>query len=198
MEISYEEAQLLLKKRFSEYPEIKTLVESREFKETLANIVTFEKVSAWLLPTIENEVLVILAFYAPFSHLAKNISESTGLSLEVSENLATLIDSLLLSDIRNDLEAYEYLLNAELAKTGTLPEAPKDLREKLELRPVGQPSIGTSSNTEGPRPLTREEVLQSLSLRRTMATDIESILHNSNTAQTQNSKTSSSAVASNP
>ncbi len=197
MEISYEEAQILLKKRFNEYPEIKALVESREFRVTLANIVSFEKVDASLLPTIENEILVLLAFYTTISQLGKNIAESTGLPLEVSENIAIMVDSLLLSDIRNELEAFEFFWNQELQKAALIPQASKDLREKLELRPQGQPVVGVPV-TNQQRPLTREEVLHSLSLRRTMATDIQSMKDRTNTPPLQNPNTGNPYTTSNP
>lgn len=55
-----------------------------------------------------------------------------------------------------------------------IPDAPKDLREKLELRPEGISQAVTTSES-GVRPLTREEVLRSLAPARTMASDIASL-----------------------
>lgn len=56
-----------------------------------------------------------------------------------------------------------------------VPEAPKDLKEKLELRPDGTPASGAAGETAGVRPLTRDEVLRALSPARTMAGDIASL-----------------------
>lgn len=59
-----------------------------------------------------------------------------------------------------------------VAEKPDVPEAPKDLREELELRPETA-SKDTSPHGEV-RPLTRDEVLKSLSPSRTMAGDIAS------------------------
>lgn len=59
--------------------------------------------------------------------------------------------------------------------TPQIPEAPKDLREKLELRPEGILSQNVTASEGGVRPLTREEVLRSLAPARTMAGDIASL-----------------------
>ena len=59
---------------------------------------------------------------------------------------------------------------------GVIPEAPKDLREELELRPETASKV--TSSGENVRPLTRDEVLKSLSPSRTMAGDIASAQQN--------------------
>ncbi len=57
-----------------------------------------------------------------------------------------------------------------------IPEAPKDLKEKLELRPENAPVVESAPTTEGGvRPLTRDEVLRALAPARTMAGDIASL-----------------------
>ena len=66
-----------------------------------------------------------------------------------------------------------------------IPEAPKDLREKLELRPEGILSQTVTASERGVRPLTREEVLRSLAPARTMAGDIASLGTKQNPPSTQ-------------
>ncbi len=59
-----------------------------------------------------------------------------------------------------------------------VPEAPKDLRERLVLRPDAAAVTGPRPAVDmgtGNRPLSREEVLSALSPRRTMTGDIQSI-----------------------
>lgn len=175
MEITYEEAEIMLQKRIDENPVIKAFVADPAFKKTLAELVSFEEIDPALLPTIEWEVLIVLGLYAPLSELAQNISESTSLPLEKAEGLTAMIESILLDTLHDELSAFDLFWNAELEKTKNLPEAPKDFREKLELRPEGSPTITVPTSTDTPKPLTREEVLQALAPRRTMATDIEGI-----------------------
>jgi hypothetical protein len=70
---------------------------------------------------------------------------------------------------------------------GTVPDASNDLKERLELRPknvirqsFAEPKVDESDEEDdGPKPLTRTQILQSLTSKRTMASDIASI-HNSN------------------
>lgn len=64
---------------------------------------------------------------------------------------------------------------------GVIPEAPKDLKEKLELRPEDA-QVSEAGGKAGVRPLTREEVLRALAPARTMAGDIASLEKQSSTA----------------
>lgn len=92
--------------------------------------------------------------------------------------------------IKMSLDAF--FRKVAIAHTGIsqaqIPQANNVLKEKLELRPEGVPRPATPLAAVTPlaqtpndpnRPLTREEVLQSLAPRRTMASDIESIQHQS-------------------
>ncbi len=75
-------------------------------------------------------------------------------------------------ELRPDVVQKETTLEKEIDVNGkTLPKAPKDLREELELRPE-------TASEENVRPLTRDEVLKSLSPSRTMAGDIASAQQN--------------------
>lgn len=64
---------------------------------------------------------------------------------------------------------------------GVIPEAPKDLKEKLELRPE-EAQVSKGDGEAGVRPLTRDEVLRALAPARTMAGDIASLEKQSSTA----------------
>lgn len=176
MELTYENAEKMVLERIQKYPEIFTLVSHPSFKTTLSQILEFEGVNKEFLSAIENQLLIILAFYAPIGELPQNISESTGLPLETAKRVATMIDTLLLQPIHDELIAFEYHWNEELKKEGSLPEASKETREKLELRPENVPQRdAVAADDAGARPLTREEVLKALAPTRTMAKDIESI-----------------------
>jgi hypothetical protein len=209
MEITYEKAQLMLHERLDEYPEIKALVMDRAFIETLAELLAFESIDPSLLSTIEREVLVVLTFYAPVSELPQNIAESTGISLEVSESLTTMIESILLSDFLDQLYSFDELWKVEFEKSAGIPPAPVAVNppqaqplvvpiappvqavpqpEKvvpiIEHPPVPTPptreEVVTKTETYTvPKSLTREEVLAALTPTRTMAGDIDTVAHTS-------------------
>ncbi len=192
MEITYEEAQSMIHKRLDEYPEIKALVMDHAFIETLAELLKFESIDPSLLSTIEREVLIVLTFYAPISELSQNIAESAGLSLEVSEGLTTMIESVLLSTISDDLYAFDYLWKAELEKEN-VPTPPVENTPAQNPQPqvpvpppvqaIPQPEkVVTPTETYTvPKSLTREEVLAALTptTTRTMAGDIDAVARTS-------------------
>jgi hypothetical protein len=181
MDITPEKATMMMETRFQKYPELGVIATDPHLEETLAQILDFESVDQSLLPVIKNEILVPLALYAPIYELAQNIQESTGLSEEASKNVSNLVETLILKPVYNDLLAYGYLWEQELQKSARIPEANKDFKEKLELRPDGVPAIKPEVVEDVPepvsdaQPLTREAVLSALSPRRTMANDIASI-----------------------
>lgn len=107
----------------------------------------------------------ILGFYPQNVIEAKLVSE-----IGVSNNSVQSI----MSEIVGFLTGNRPAPTAPPVSTPQIPEAPKDLREKLELRPEGI-SQTTTTSEGGVRPLTREEVLRSLAPARTMAKDIESL-----------------------
>ena len=161
--------------RFHEYPEMKAVAESENFQQTLSQILEFEEVDQKYLPQIEMEVVVVLTLYAPLRELAQNITETTGLPSEKAANIANLVETLLLQPVSNELLAYDYLWQEELAKVAAVPTPQKDAREELRLRPEGVTRENEGANEERARPLTREEVLKALAPTRTMASDIETL-----------------------
>ena len=103
---------------------------------------------------------IILGLY-PKSELKKRLMSEVHLSEDTARQIG--------------LDLKDFL--ARIEGVPVIPEASKDTRERLELRPEGVARGGreASENAEGPKPLTREEVLQALAPRRTMASDIEHI-----------------------
>lgn len=202
-EITYEEALALVNKRIAEIPTIEDLITDPEYHSSLSRILTFEEISQELLPLIEHEISVVLACYASPDSLVTNIAESTGLSAEKSTSLVTMLEMQIFPPIQDELDMFQYFW--EHGGTPTVPKAPKDLKEKLELRPEGipegdtpivveRPAVpeapkdlkeelelrpdGVSMDTSSPdvaQPLTRDEVLKALSPSRTMAQDIASL-----------------------
>lgn len=163
MEITREQAEGMLYERIKQYPDVAKILSQESFDETLANILEVEEIELTLLPIVKNEVLVILTFYAPLSELGKNIAETTGISLEKAENVSLLTETLLFPEILNDLYAFEHFWNEELKKT----EQTKNLDSA--------PQIHQNQLAGEPRPLTREELMQKLSPRRTMVQDVASV-----------------------
>lgn len=102
---------------------------------------------------------IILGFY-PKSDLRKLLMEN----IKISEDIAQKIEF----DLKDFL--------AKIDGVPSLPSAPKDIKDPLELRPEGVPVGGTSQETETTaRPITREQLLTALTAKRTMAGDIASI-----------------------
>lgn len=110
---------------------------------------------------------IMLGFY-PKSNLRKLLTGLVG----VSEEAAVAIEK--------DLG----VLLSKIDGESSVPPAPKDVREELELRPAGVPSntppreVPVSPSGVAPggqKPLTREEVLRAITPKRTMASDIESV-----------------------
>ncbi|MCF7816061.1 MAG: hypothetical protein K9M10_02485 [Candidatus Pacebacteria bacterium] len=174
MEITRQEAEILLKKRLLEYPQCNAIVSAQSFKKELLDILEFESVDVALYESIENEVMLVLTFYSPLFELTQHIQESTSLSLETSEHLATLIETLVLSPVIDDLQAFEYLWKKELEENTSLPDVTEGNGGHTEHWPKGESSpIGGGG--VGPKPLTREEVLKALAPNRTMASDSKQI-----------------------
>lgn len=176
MEITPQLANTMIEARLHEYPQMKAVVDGDNFRNLLIQILDFEKIDQVLLPQIENEVIVVLTLYAQLHELAENISETTGIPITTSKNITALIETLILQPVLDDLTTYDLLWQSELEKNQNLPPAPKDIKDRLELRPEGVPVGGTSQETEtSARPITREQLLTALTAKRTMAGDIASI-----------------------
>ncbi len=145
MEITYDTAKFMLQKRLEEFPEVKNIVSGPEFKGELENILNYTGISLSYLPIIENELMVILAFYAPLHKLADNISETTGLPLDTCDKLVTLIKTLLLRPVEEELYTFQSIWKQE----------EKEAREKMissgksPSRP-SEASVETESSLETP------------------------------------------------
>lgn len=178
MDLTREEVEKMFAARLEKYPEIKEIVSAPSFKEEIARIAEFEGIGEEHLPILENEVMVVLTFYAPVSELGQNIAESCELPRDKGDSLATMIDSILFGDIRDELLAFESHWYEQLEIENAAEEAKP--KEPLELRPEGvAPSEGNvpEAKPEPPRALTREELMNALSAKRTMASDIEAVRH---------------------
>jgi hypothetical protein len=158
--MTQEEAQKLMQARFTEYPDFGAIANSTSFKTKLSEILAFQELGIEFLPTIENEVKVVLALYAPISELGVNISETTSIPTEKATHVATLIKALILEPVENELLAFDLLWHQQTA----IPDANIESKERLQLRPDAK---------DPTRPLTREEVMSALGGKRTMAQDIE-------------------------
>ena len=180
MNITPQVLKTMIEARFHEYPQMKAVMYAENFRNLLLQILDFEKVDQSLLPQIENEILVVLTLYAPLHELAENITETTGIPIEISKNITTLIETLILQPVYDDLVVYDSLWESELKKNGNLPSASRDIKDRLELRPEGavRAEIPQEENSLGQTPLTREAVRAALTPQRTMASDIESIKRN--------------------
>lgn len=98
---------------------------------------------------------IILGFY-PKSDLKRLLVSEVGVTEEVAQKI--------------ELDLKDFL--ARIDGVPTIPEASKDVREKLELRPEASASGQGGASAVGPKPLTREQVMQALAPKRTMPSDI--------------------------
>ncbi len=168
--MTHDEAQKLIRARFMEYPDFGAVANATTLKAKLTEILAFGEVGDEFLPIIENELNVVLALYAPISELGANIAESTNISIEKANKISSLIKALILEPVESELLAYDLLWQQEEA----LPDANIESKERLELRPNGQPSIGSSAGGSS-QPLTRDALMNAVSGKRTMAQDIEAL-----------------------
>ncbi len=176
MELSQIESFDLINKRLNEHPEIKNLIADSDFKKKLSLILEYIGIDSLYFDDIEFELYVVLAFYAPIGHLAKNITETTGISITQSERLVLMIKTVLFSSIENILNDFEIWWNSEGGE-GVQPTY-ADRTETPAPEPLLKPSYSATPTEEekgGSGPLTRDDLIKALSTKRTMATDIENL-----------------------
>ncbi len=104
---------------------------------------------------------IILGFY-PKSDLKRLLVSEVGVTEEVAQKI--------------ELDLKDFL--ARIDGVPTIPEASKDVREKLELRPEASAS---GQGGVGPKPLTREQVMQALAPKRTMIDDMANVKQSGDT-----------------
>ncbi len=115
MELTYDIAQKMIQERIEQYPAVWKLVANPEFDATLQKILDFEHVDASFLEQIRFETLIILTVYAPLNEFEVNIAESTGPSIEQSENNTQSIKALLIpDDVLEDLIRAQIYLEEEM------------------------------------------------------------------------------------
>ncbi len=187
MELTYEESEKMIESRLSEHPELALVVRDASFKTSLASILSFEHVDPAQSDLVEVEIKLVLAQYAPVGELGKNISMSTGLAIDVSERITTMIESLILRPVYDELLAFDLLWDEEIEKNAGIPAANLESKERLLLRPDAV--AGTNANSgivtgntppveqkdTAAKPLTRDELMSALAGKRTMASDIEAV-----------------------
>lgn len=162
--------QEMLTERFKEYPQLGAVASNPNFKTELARIVAFFDISEEIVPIIERNVLVVLSLYAPITSLPQNISEDTGINLETATNLATMIDTILFTDVSEQLYQFDILWKQTEANQSTHAT----VKESLELQPeeVRDATRVPAMPQETQKPLTRDELMQALAAKRTMQGDI--------------------------
>lgn len=177
-DISYEETEKILADRIHEFPVVEKFIVDKKLDENIKTILAVEHIDEEFVPHVMFEVRLILGFYSPLRFLAKKLQSVSTITQDSAERIAVMFESLIPDDIMIELLTFEYYWFKELGDTGNIPEADKNMKEKLELRPQmgsGQVSGGEEKKEGGVRPLTREEVLKSIAPSRTMAKDIASV-----------------------
>ncbi len=182
MEFTFEDIQKKIDESLLSHPELG--VAGKRIRETslLKELLSFIGIDSRHHSDIEFEVLLVTALYTPLSELPQNISESTSIPLVQSVKLANMIEAVLLDDVIENLRSYDIVLRSEEGG-GISLEANLETKERLELRPrVGgeassaQAASGTPANKEAAaKPLTRDELMNALAGKRTMAQDIEAL-----------------------
>ncbi len=193
MELTYEESEKMIAVRLGEYPELLALVNNATFGKSLSEILTSEHANLGLREQIEFEIKLVLAQYAPVSELGQNLSQSTGLPIESADRIANLIEAVILQPVYDELLAFDALWEMQQKEEASIPVANLESKERLELHPDGERG-GRAEETDEVRsgevaattpvakekdsaaqPLTREELMNALAGKRTMASDIEAV-----------------------
>lgn len=193
MEITYEESEKMIAARLAEHPELTAIVNNPSFTSTVSGILRTQQVDSALREQVGLEIKMVLAQYAPLDKLSENISQGTGLPIEKATRIADMIEAVMLGPVYDELLAFNLLWETELEKTNNIPDANLETKERLELRPKVEGNVAqqTTSATEAAwgtstisgasepkpasKPLTREELMNALGGRRTMAQDIEAV-----------------------
>ena len=93
----------------------------------------------------------------PLGQFEQNLVTEIGLTSEIAKS------------VTQDLKQF-----FDKAEGTARPDANIESKERLELRPNGQPSIGSSAGSTA-QPLTRDALMNAVSGKRTMAQDIEAL-----------------------
>lgn len=179
MDASYQESLKKIDAVLAQHPELLGVARSlREGKE-LKNILDFEGVGQEIALTVEFETLLVIALFVPLSELGTNIAASTKISIDSAKRIALMLETLVLEPIADALRAYDVELRS--GDEPNVPDANIGAKEKLELRPDARPVTPPTPGGQGTptgtplqsRPLTREELMNALGAKRTMASDME-------------------------
>lgn len=165
-----------------------------DFDPNIKAISTYYKLDERTTQILVNEILLVFFLFEPLSKLASALTKAApSISIDdasaiVSELKLSIFygvtDTLSNIEISKEFKGLRSTSTAQIPSASVvappptppqIPDAPKDLREKLELRPEGILSQNVTASEGGVRPLTREEVLRSLAPARTMAGDIASL-----------------------
>ncbi len=163
----------LQKKRIAAYRSASAVVQDQYGSMDLGDILKSISVSQSLSPEKHRDFVnligdLILGFY-PQNIVEEKLVSEIGFAADTIKPTVSAING--------------FLTGVKTAPS--VPEAPKDLKEKLELRPDGTQTGGPAAGeNSGVRPLTRDEVLRALSPARTMAGDIASLTKQAPTTPT--------------
>ena len=132
---------------------------------------------------LKNEIDLIIFLFEPLSQLSENLMKNLVIERSVADQIVSEIKLGILFGHTDTLKEIEQSPNfvslRSLTNTSTNIPQPSDYtREELRLRPDGVSSHASIESVI--KPLTREEVLNALSPKRTMATDIASIQQKEN------------------
>ena len=138
---------------------------------------------------LKNEIDLIIFLFEPLSQLSENLTKNLVIERSVADQIVSEIKMGILFGHTDTLTAIEQSPDFVSFRTATqtasqtiVPEANKNTREELELRPEGvsaQPETASPDKIHA-KPLTRDEVIKALAPKRTMAGDIASIQEKEN------------------
>jgi hypothetical protein len=162
--------------------DLKDIFLSEEFEKGIEEIGAHHKLDETQTTNIKNEVLLVLFLFEPVSDLEGNI-EKLGIPKEQAIAITKEIELISLYTVMDTLSGVginDVPNTTSTQEKGIVPGADKNIKERLTLRPDGVP-LGGGEVAGGPKPLTREEVLQALAPKRTMASDIASLQQKTST-----------------
>lgn len=167
----------LLSERMQELPvEVTRMLQDNSIREYVLKIQKEFKLSDKETVILENEIALIVLVLVPFESLYERLTLFTDLPTEKVTSIIQktyselLIDIIpLLVSIENEESKEEHTENEK----GGLPKGKKEEYERLHLRPEEKERpTAPAGESSGAKPLTKDDLMNSLSPKRTMQSDI--------------------------
>lgn len=159
-----------IQERLTAFPEMRAVAARPDFKATIRDILDFSGLGKEYIDILELHILLLLTFYVPYSEFNELIAENLNVQPETADNITGLIDSLLLSEVSENLIAYEVFTSKKEIPVSEDTEETERATDSYDIpSPQHAPSVEKAAATT---PLTRDDIKRALQTQRTMGGDI--------------------------